>query len=111
MRLITIIILLAVSGLSFGAGSTPSQQTGNIKSIQALADGRIMVFMVDERSEKPDCATYPYWFIADENSTAGKTQLSILLAAHSAKRKVTITGSGQCTRWVDGENINSVELL
>ena len=108
MKIVTFTILIVISNLSIAA---ESMQTGKIKSIQALNDGRTIVFMTEERSTKPSCATYPYWFIADENSTAGKTQISLLLAAHAAKRDITIKGTGTCVRWVDGEDISSVELL
>ncbi|MFT5594555.1 MAG: hypothetical protein ACI8SR_002946 [Oceanicoccus sp.] len=111
MKFVGIVTLLMASSFSFGAGSTPSEQTGTIKSIQALNDGRTIVFMETARSEKPSCATYPYWFISNENSAAGKTQISILLAAHAAKRSVTIKGTGTCSRWSDGEDISSVEIL
>ena len=111
MKIVGFIILLVASSFSLGAGSTPSEQTGIIKSIQALNDGRTIEFMETARSERPSCATYPYWFIANENTTAGKTQISILLAAHAAKRSITIKGTGACSRWSDGEDISSVEIL
>ena len=111
MRILTIICLTLFSGFAVAAGSTPSQQTGTIKSIQALSDGRTIVFMVDTRTERPDCASNGYWFLVDENSTAGKTQLSMLLAAHASARNVKLLGTGQCTHWADGEDIDSVEFL
>lgn len=111
MKIFGFIALIIVSVSCFGAGTVPSEQTGLIKSIQALNDGRTIIFMVETRADKPSCAAFPYWFIANENSTAGKTQVSILLAAHAAKRSVKIVGTGQCSRWSDGEDISSVEIF
>ncbi len=88
MRLLIIICLMFFSGFAVAAGSAPSQQARVIKPIQALSDGRTIVFMVDSRVERPDYASNGYWFLADENSTAGKTQLSVLLAAHATAREV-----------------------
>ncbi len=111
LRLVTIVLLTSFSAFTVASGSAPSEQTGYIKSIQVLSDGRTIVNMVDVRADKPDCANYPYWFIADEDSVAAKNQISILLSAHVAKRSITIRGSGLCLRWVDGEDISSVEIL
>lgn len=88
-----------------------SSQTATIESIQIANDGRTMVTLTGNRADKPACATYNYWFIADENSNAGKAQLSALLAAHMAGRSVTVAGSGSCVRWVDGENISSITVI
>jgi hypothetical protein len=44
--------------------------------------------------------------IKNENSVAGKSQISLLLAAQAAGKPVAITGAGTCTRWGDGEDID-----
>ncbi|MEE4243956.1 MAG: hypothetical protein V2I33_01015, partial [Kangiellaceae bacterium] len=55
---------------------------------------------------KPACATTGYWMIKDENSPAGKTQISQIIAAKLAGKKIRVVGSNACTRWPDGEDIN-----
>ena len=106
MRSTIFFLLIFISKISFS-----SEQTGLIESVEAIADGRTLVTMVESRAGKPVCATYNYWFISDENSSAGKSQLSLLLAAHMAKREILISGQGQCRRWVDGEDIFQVKVL
>ncbi|WP_102796411.1 hypothetical protein [Bowmanella denitrificans] len=51
-----------------------------------------------------------YWVIKDENSTAGKSQFSMLMAAYAAGKTVRIIGNNTCTRWADGEDILEVYL-
>lgn len=105
------ILFAILGGCILSLNAFASDQTGGIQSIQALNDGRIIVFLQTTRSGKPACATYDYWFVTDENSNAGKTQLAILLSAQAAGRDVQIVGTGSCVRWVDGENIASVKVL
>ena len=105
------ILLTIFVGFMLSLSAVASDQTGSIQSVQAMNDGRVIVFMQTSRSGKPACATYDYWFIADENSNAGKTQIAMLLAAQAAGRDVQIYGTGSCVRWVDGENISYVKVL
>jgi hypothetical protein len=53
----------------------------------------------------PACVRYSYWFIRDAKSEIGKQQIALLMTAKSLGRSVTITGTGACTRWGDGEDI------
>lgn len=55
--------------------------------------------------DKPACARNGYWMIRDENSTRGKAQLSVALAAQASDKPVEIVGKHACTRWPDGEDI------
>lgn len=48
--------------------------------------------------------------IADENSAAGKTQISMIMAAYMASKPITIIGTGNCTRWRDGEDISGIQF-
>lgn len=64
------------------------------------------------RIERPECsATHSYWMTKDENTRYGQSQFSMLLAAYMAKTPVKITGKHSCTRWGDGEDISTVQLL
>jgi hypothetical protein len=48
--------------------------------------------------------------IRDENSAVGKRQLAMLLLAYSTGQVVTVYGMNTCARWVDGEDVDVVEL-
>lgn len=88
-----------------------SEQTGKVILVQVRDDGLHWFFLSGERTARPECATnYDYWMIKDENSTYGKSQMSILLLAHITGKEVHITGSGECTRWNDGEDIKTIQL-
>jgi hypothetical protein len=99
-------LLLAAVGHAH-AGSI----TGVVSHVHVRAsDGLVYVVVSGSPVGKPTCATGNYWMIANENSNVGKQQLALLTAAKSSGQVVTITGSGTCTRWGDGEDINSVQL-
>ncbi len=104
------VILLA---LSLPNLASASKQTGKVKNLIVRASDGLTYLYLDSAtpSDKPDCAANPYWMIKDENSEVGKKQYSMLLAAHAAGRKISITGTGTCTRWGDGEDINAINLL
>ena len=74
------------------------------------SDGLIYANILGARSSPPACATAGYFMIKDENSQAGKAQLALLMSAYFAKSPVQIVGSGTCTRWGDGEDIEIVML-
>ena len=90
-----------------------SSQKGKVKKLYVRAsDGLVYLYLdTSPPEDKPACAKNPYWMIKDENSEVGKKQYSMLLAAHSAGRTISISGTGYCTRWSDGEDINSVVML
>ena len=87
-----------------------STQTGKVTKIYVRASDGLTYFVLDSAapSDKPACATKAYWMIKDENSEAGKKQYSMLLAARSSGKTVTVYGSDTCTRWGDGEDVNSI---
>lgn len=86
-------------------------QLGQVLDIQVRStDGLIIVGLSGTTSNRPACALYSYWLIKDENSTAGKQQLALLLAAQANAQTVQIVGMGTCTRWSDGEDIGSVVI-
>jgi hypothetical protein len=106
------IFLSALCGYVAICGSAvASQQTAAITQIfKRDSDGLTYVFLNGSRSGKPSCAYYDYFIIRDENSNNGKQQLSMLMMAKATGQTVTIIGTGTCTRWVDGEDINAVML-
>lgn len=87
-----------------------SSQRGLIKKIIVKQDGLHYLYLFGTRGKKPSCATGDYWMIGDENSVAGKTQMSIILLAYASNKQIHVTGAGDCSRWRDGETINIVQI-
>lgn len=104
MKNFVFLILVLLSNYAF-AGN----QSGKITMLYARAgDNLHLVMLSGPKSNLPACATAGYWLIKDENSTAGKSQFSQLLAAQLAGKTVVIEGSNTCNRWSDGEDISVV---
>ncbi|RYV04082.1 hypothetical protein SOPP22_01380 [Shewanella sp. OPT22] len=90
------------------------QQTGTVGTfIVRSSDGLIYFYIKGETaSGRPDCAKgHSFWMIKDENSETGKKQFSMLLAAKLSGSQIKVTGTGECTRWGDGEDVNGIQLL
>ncbi|WP_323141134.1 hypothetical protein [Massilia phyllosphaerae] len=104
----------AVVLLSLGVakmGIAGGVQTGKIKFLTLRgSDGLILVDLDGPLSGKPSCASYSYWIIKSETSLVGKQQLAFLLAAKTMNQTVSISGTGSCTRWHDGEDIDAIQL-
>ncbi len=85
---------------------------GKVDTIQIRdSDGLISVEVIGNKfGTQPDCAKYNYLLIKNENSPTGKRQLALLMLAIATKKIITITGAGTCTRWPDGEDINSIAI-
>jgi hypothetical protein len=86
-------------------------QTGQVKVIYARdSDGIIVVNLDGTAADHPGCAQQPYWVVPNEKTDSGKRILALLLAAQLSGRYVTIRGKDTCTRWPDGEDIDSVTM-
>lgn len=86
-------------------------QTGQVTKLQTRAsDNLVYFYLTGTPSDRPACATYPYWMIKDETSDTGKRQFAMLMAAYVSGRSVTVHGAGTCTRWGDGEDVDYVIL-
>lgn len=93
------------------ASAFVSSQTGQITSlIIRSSDGLVYFYLSGELSGHPACATGGYWMVKDENSTAGKRQIAALLAARLSGQIITVSGTGACTRWYDGEDVNGIQI-
>jgi hypothetical protein len=91
------------------AGSNAGEQTGKVSQIIVRGSDNLHYFVLEGPSaNKPSCAKNTYWMIRDENSAAGKSQISILLSAQAQQKTIRIVGSGSCTRWVDGEDVDAM---
>jgi hypothetical protein len=105
-RLLTALLLTVAPLLSF-AGS----QTGKVKYITVRwSDGLVYFYLEGSGFAKPACASQPYWIIKNENSVAGKQQHATLLAAKLSGQTISVDGWNQCTRWVDGEDVDSIRI-
>ncbi len=106
-----LILWLSVCSVSASASVQAGVQVGQIIQLEVRArDGLHFFFMSGTATDRPACAVNPYWMIKDENSVIGKAQLSMLLSAYMAGKSVTVVGSGACTRWSDGEDVDTVIL-
>ena len=86
-------------------------QAGYIKDIYIRdSDGLILVDLFGTASGHPVCAQQPYWIIPNESSETGKRLLALLLAAQLSSRYITIQGKDTCSRWGDGEDIETVGM-
>ena len=87
------------------------QQTGVVASlVKRNSDGLLYFYISGSAPGKPACATQSYWIIKDENSNSGKQILALLMMARSTGQAITVQGSNTCTRWGDGEDVDSVFL-
>lgn len=95
--------------MTFGASA--GTQTGKIGTLYARASDNLHLVILTGGTAKtgsPACARNGYWLIKDENSVAGQSQFSQLLAAKMAGKTVQINGMNTCSRWGDGEDINTI---
>lgn len=89
-----------------------SEQSGRVTDLVVRAsDGLVLMYLQGARTAKPACATQDYWLVKAENTTAGKQQHATLLAAKLIGKNVRVVGGNQCTRWGDGEDIDSLYIL
>jgi hypothetical protein len=95
----------------FSADSFSGQQSGTVAKIIVRASDGLVYFTVKGPAiaNAPSCATHGYWIIKDENSNAGKQQYALILSAHATGKRISITGMNTCTRWGDGEDVNSIQ--
>jgi photosystem II stability/assembly factor-like uncharacterized protein len=111
MKYLLSLLLVSAAMLITPAIALASNQSGIVTKVIVRTDGLHWFYLEGTRSERPACsAQHEYWMIKDENSVYGKSQFSMLLTAYIAKSPVTISGNGTCSRWGDGEDINTIIL-
>lgn len=99
----------AVIAATLSTLSIAGEQTGLVTEIAVRASDGLVTFKLSNSAglTRPYCASQTYyWIIKDENSESGKRQLALLLMARAEKLPVTVKGTGACTRWADGEDVN-----
>ena len=103
--------LIIVIGLNYAALSHASEQYGKVKELIVRGSDGLHYFWLEGAStNKPACSKNSYWMIKDENSAAGKAQLSIILSAQAQQKSIRVVGSGSCTRWADGEDVDYISI-
>ncbi len=112
MKLYFAVMLASV----FAVGLTPAiagTQEGTIQSLYVRdSDGLIFLALEGAPTGRPACAIgTAYWMIANETTETGKRLFATLLAAQLSGRQVHIDGKNTCTRWGDGEDIETVGVL
>ena len=91
------------------ASAFVSSQTGQVTQlIIRSSDGLVYFYLSGNLSARPACALGGYWMVKDENSPSGKRQVAALIAARLSGQAITVTGSGTCTRWHDGEDLDGI---
>ena len=93
------------------AAASAGNITGKIASLHARAsDGLIWVEISGTATGQPSCVTHSYFIIKSETSDIGKSQYAMLISAFLSGASVTIQGANTCTRWYDGEDIDTITL-
>lgn len=105
------VILTLALGTLLSAPLLAGEVTGKVASLIARSsDGLHYVVLDGAIANQPPCATKSYFMVKDETSDTGKSQFAMLLSAYMANRTVTIFGTGGCSRWSDGEDIDGIIL-
>ncbi len=108
MKLCLAVILASLSAVAISP-AIAGTQSGFVKDIYIRdSDGLVLVNLMGTASGHPLCAQQTYWVLPNETSDTGKRLYSMLLAAQLSSRIVTIIGKDTCSRWADGEDIDTV---
>ena len=113
MKAISTLVLSGLLLLLVSESAHAGSQLGKVTALRVRDyDGLIWVNIEGgPYYDKPTCAKFNDWMIKNENSEVGKRHHAMLLSALAAGTRVQIYGSNTCTRWGDGENIETLELL
>jgi len=102
---LVVLLSLGMTNVAIAAGN----QTGQVVRIFVRqSDHVVLVDITGTPTNKPACAPYTYWIIKDETSLTGKQQLALLMLAKATGLTVNIAGTGDCTRFPSGEDIDVV---
>jgi hypothetical protein len=103
--------VLAVIGSSWSLAAGAGNVTGTVSHVLVRqSDGLTYFYIAGTATGKPSCATNTYWIVMNENSTAGKGILALMMAGQASGKTVSIYGNNTCTRWPDGEDIQFVDV-
>lgn len=107
-----ILVLTTFLLSAFSVNTFAGSQVGTVGYVIVRASDGLTFFTLAgaAKSDSPACATNSYWMIKDENSEVGKKQYAMVLAAQASGRELTVVGMNSCTRWLDGEDVNWMQL-
>jgi hypothetical protein len=111
MKLFKSVVAIVAATLA-AANACAGEGIGTVSTLIVRdTDGLVYVVLSSPPTGRPSCASAtPYWMIPNENSETGKKLYALLLSAQLAGQVVQIVGKNVCTRWVDGEDIQYVQL-
>lgn len=102
-------ILLA--SFTIASSAYAGEVTGKIRTLTVRASDGLQFLTIDgPLAGSPPCATTPYFIIRNEASDTGKSQFAMLLSAQMSGKSVAIKGMNTCSKWADGEDIDSVTI-
>ena len=111
-RLQTMKIGAVLAALSASTAFAGGIVTGKVLQVVVRAsDGLVYAVLSGTPTGQPNCAKGGYWMIVNETSDVGHKQYAMLLDAQASGAQITIWGSGYCTRWGDGEDIDSMFIV
>jgi hypothetical protein len=90
----------------FSAAHASTAAHGYIQAFNpGLDGGGLLTFSTNgSRTARPGCAILDRWVIAT-NTPAGQFMASAILTAFSLKKRVMVTGTGNCNVWGDTETV------
>lgn len=102
-------VAVAIAAVATNGTALAGTQTGRITSVHVRHNDGLIYFTLEGTiSNRAACAANDLWIIQAENSDNANKQLAALLTARAADLPVTISGSGQCTRWVNSEDADEI---
>lgn len=110
MKKLVVILALVASTSAFSA----SNQTAVVDYVQAHSSNGLTYFnlagLKTNEAGDVNCGGSNIWIIKDPDSDIGKQLYSMILAAASANKTVTVKGSGLCPNGlqIDGEYVESI---
>jgi len=102
-----IMAALPLTTLFFTPAIASNTGSGYISAIHAMPNGVVMFSHAAGRDAVPNCvnaSTSTRWAI-NAVTESGKVQLSVLLTAYGANKRIHIFGTGSCTAWGDTETV------
>lgn len=85
-----------------------SSSAGSVSRLEFINNGKVLFHHDGRRTGAPSCVgtNFQRRWVIDASSESGKVQLSGLLLAYTADKKITIIGQGECSLWGDTETVN-----
>ena len=96
MKKLIAIVLLLVSPIAFGAGSTI---TGKVGFIHVMGNGLVYVDVRNPtvpRANVPACSKYALRFVYDGTTTVGQMMYKALFELRASGAAIVIAGTGAC---------------